>query len=115
MVRSRAADLPPHENPRLQLGPAMGLSGRQGRHKVTILASSKVADFGAWAEQLVAESTGKDGKGLIPINGEPLGEPRVYGSDRFFIDLRTDGETDADHEARLAALEQAGHPVARIA
>src|SRR4051794_3755243 len=115
MVRSCAADVPPHENPGVQLGLAMGLAGREGRDKVTILASSKVADFGAWAEQLVAESTGKDGKGLIPINGEPLGEPRVYGSDRFLIDLRTDGETDADHEARLAALEQAGHPVARIA
>ena len=115
MVRSCAADVPPHENPGVQLGLAMGLAGRAGRDKVTILASEKIADFGAWADQLIAESTGKDGKGLIPIEGEPLGAPAVYGSDRFFIDLRTDGETDADHDEKLAALEQAGHPIVRIA
>jgi transaldolase / glucose-6-phosphate isomerase len=115
MVRSCAADVPPHENPGVQLGLAMGLAGREGRDKVTILASQKIADFGAWAEQLIAESTGKDGKGLVPIDGEPLGPAAVYGSDRFFIDLRTDGEADADHDQKLAALEQAGHPLVRIA
>jgi transaldolase/glucose-6-phosphate isomerase len=93
----------------------MGAAGKAGRDKVTILSSRKIADFGAWAEQLIAESTGKDGKGLIPIDGEPPGAPGVYGRDRFFIDLRTDGEADADHDTKLAALEQAGHPVARIA
>jgi transaldolase/glucose-6-phosphate isomerase len=115
MVRSCGPDVPPHENPGVQLGLAMGLAGLEGRDKVTILSSKKVADFGAWAEQLIAESTGKDGKGLIPIDGEPLGDPTVYGNDRFFIDIRTEGEDDAAHDDKLAALEKAGHPVVRIA
>ncbi|MEH2471358.1 transaldolase/glucose-6-phosphate isomerase [Nitrobacteraceae bacterium AZCC 2161] len=114
MVRSCGPDVPPHENPGVQLGLAMGAAGLDGRDKVTILSSKKIADFGAWAEQLIAESTGKDGKGLIPIDSETLGDPAVYGKDRFFIDLRTDGENDATHDAKLAALETAGHPVARI-
>jgi transaldolase/glucose-6-phosphate isomerase len=114
MVRSCGPDVPPSENPGVQLGLAMGAAGLDGRDKVTISSSKKIADFGAWAEQLIAESTGKDGKGLIPIDGETLGEPAVYGTDRFFIDLRTDGESDASHDAKLDALEKAGHPVARI-
>src|SRR6186713_433600 len=114
MVRSCGADVPPHENPGVQLGLAMGLAGLEGRDKVTITSSGKIADFGAWAEQLIAESTGKDGKGLIPIDGEPLGDPALYGNDRFFIDIRTEGEDDASHDDRLKALEAAGHPVVRI-
>jgi len=114
MVRSCAADVPPHENPGVQLGLAMGLAGLEGRDKVTISSSKMVADFGAWAEQLIAESTGKEGKGLIPIDGEPLADPEAYGNDRFFIDIRTEGEGDAAHEEKLAALEAAGHPVVRI-
>jgi transaldolase / glucose-6-phosphate isomerase len=114
MVRSCGPDVPPHENPGVQLGLAMGHAGLEGRDKVTILSSKKIADFGAWAEQLIAESTGKDGKGLIPIDGEPLGDPALYGNDRFFIDLRTEGEHDAAHDEKLAALEKAGHPVVRI-
>ena len=114
MMRSCATDVPPHENPGVQLGLAMGLAGLEGRDKVTILSSKKIADFGAWAEQLIAESTGKEGKGLIPIDGEPLGEVALYHDDRFFIDLRTEGEDDAAHDEKLAALEKAGHPVVRI-
>jgi transaldolase / glucose-6-phosphate isomerase len=114
MVRSCGPDVPPHENPGVQLGLAMGLAGLEGRDKVTILSSKKVADFGAWAEQLIAESTGKDGKGLIPIDGERLGDVGQYGNDRFFVDIRTEGEDDAAHDAKLAALEKAGHPVVRI-
>jgi len=114
MMRSCGADVPPHENPGVQLGLAMGLAGLEGRDKVTLLCSRKIADFGAWAEQLIAESTGKEGKGLIPIDGETLGEVAAYGHDRFFIDLRTEGEMDAVHDARLDALEKAGHPVVRI-
>jgi transaldolase/glucose-6-phosphate isomerase len=114
MMRSCGADVPPQENPGVQLGLAMGLAGLEGRDKVTISSSKKIADFGAWAEQLIAESTGKEGKGLIPINGETLGDVSDYGNDRFFIDLRTEGETDAAHDAKLDALEQAGHPVVRI-
>ncbi len=114
MVRSCGADVPPHENPGVQLGLALGLAGLDGRDKVTISSSKKIADFGAWAEQLIAESTGKDGKGLIPIDGETLADPSLYGNDRFFIDLRTEGEDDASHDEKLAALEAAGHPVVRI-
>ena len=114
MVRSCGPDVPPHENPGVQLGLAMGLAGLEGRDKVTISSSRKIADFGAWAEQLIAESTGKDGKGLVPINGETLGDPALYGNDRFFIDLRTESESDAAHDEKLTALEKAGHPVVRI-
>src|SRR6202030_63160 len=85
--------------------PRRGAAARAGRDKVTMFASPRLADFGAWAEQLIAESTGKNGKGLIPIDNEPLGDTAVYGDDRFFIDIRTEGETDAAHEAKLAALE----------
>ena len=114
MVRSCGADVPPQENPGVQLGLAMGLAGLEGRDKVTIFSSKKIADFGAWAEQLIAESTGKEGKGLVPIDGETIGDVSVYGNDRFFIDLRIAGENDADHDAKLEALEQSGHPVVRI-
>jgi transaldolase / glucose-6-phosphate isomerase len=114
MMRSCGADVPPQANPGVKLGLAMGLAGLEGRDKVTILCSKKIADFGAWAEQLIAESTGKEGKGLIPIDGETLNGAAVYGHDRFFIDLRTEEESDAEHEAKLAALEKAGHPVVRI-
>jgi len=114
MVRSCGPDVPPNENPAVQLGLAMGLAGLEGRDKVTIFSSPKIADFGAWAEQLIAESTGKQGKGLIPIDGEPLTETSFYGHDRFFIDIRTEGEADAAHDDRLAAVEEAGHPVVRI-
>jgi transaldolase/glucose-6-phosphate isomerase len=114
MVRSCGPDVPPQENPGVQLGLMLGFAGREGRDKVTILSSKAVTDFGAWAEQLIAESTGKDGKGLIPIDGEPLSTPAVYGNDRIFIELRTEAEADKAHDDKLAALEKAGHPVARI-
>ncbi|UFZ03794.1 bifunctional transaldolase/phosoglucose isomerase [Bradyrhizobium ontarionense] len=114
MVRSCGPDVPPLQNPGVQLGLVMGLAGLEGRDKVTVFASPKVADFGAWAEQLIAESTGKEGKGLIPIDGEPIGDPSTYGSDRFFIDIRVEGDDVAHHDAKLAALEEAGHPVVRI-
>ncbi len=114
MMRSCGADAPPAENPGIMLGLALGAAARSGRDKVTIMGSPGLASFGAWAEQLFAESTGKNGKGLIPIDGEPLAVPVVYGDDRFFIDLTLDGEADAAHEAKLKALQAAGHPVARI-
>jgi transaldolase/glucose-6-phosphate isomerase len=114
MMHSCGPDVPPSQNPGVALGLALGAAARAGRDKITILASPRMADFGAWAEQLFAESTGKNGKGLVPIDGEPLGPPNVYGDDRFFIDLTLDGEADSGHEAKLAKLQAAGHPVVRI-
>ena len=114
MMDSCGLDVPPPENPGAALGIALGAAARQGRDKVTILASARLASFGGWAEQLIAESTGKNGKGLIPVDGEPLSGPQIYGDDRFFIDLSLEGEADAAHETTLAALEKVGHPVVRI-
>ena len=114
MVRSCGPDVPPSANPGVHLGIALGVAEREGRDKVTILASPRLADFGAWAEQLLAESTGKKGKGLIPVDAEPVGSPDVYGQDRFFIDMRIENEAEDGHDAALAALEKAGHPVVRI-
>ncbi|GJD50118.1 Transaldolase [Methylobacterium crusticola] len=116
MVRSCGPDVPPDLNPGVTLGLALGVAARdQGRDKVTLVASPGIAAFGAWAEQLIAESTGKEGRGLIPIDGEPLGAPDVYGRDRFFVYLRLDEGADAAEDAAVKALEEAGHPVARIA
>ena len=115
MQRSCGADVPPSENPGVQLGVAMGVAAtRFGRDKVTIIASPGIADLGAWLEQLLAESTGKQGRGLIPLAGEPLTVPECYGSDRFFAYLELDGQVDPSQRQAVEALERAGHPVARI-
>jgi len=115
MQRSCGADVPPSENPGVQLGVAMGVAAtRFGRDKVTVIASPGIADFGAWLEQLLAESTGKQGRGLIPVAGEPLTVPEYYGSDRFFAYLELDGQVDPSQRQAVEALERAGHPVAKI-
>ena len=115
MMRSCGPDVPPAENPGIEFGIALGAAAAAGRDKVTMTSSSSLASFGAWAEQLFAESTGKNGKGIIPIDGEPLGRPDVYNSDRVFIDLKlAEDPIDADHARKLAALQRAGHPVIRI-
>ena len=114
MARSCGPDVPPKANPGIRLGLAMGSAAQAGRDKVTIVAPKPLADFGAWAEQLIAESTGKNGHGLIPVDAEPLGAPGVYGRDRLFIQFRLDGEADIDQDAAVSALEAAGHPVVRI-
>jgi len=100
--------------PALALGAAMGELARMQRDKITFLASPSLAAFPIWVEQLIAESTGKDNKGIVPIADEAVGPPEAYGKDRFFALLHIPGE-DRALEARVAALEQAGHPVARIA
>jgi transaldolase/glucose-6-phosphate isomerase len=115
IVRSCAADVPPADNPGVALGTILGVLGKSGRDKVTIVASPGIADFGAWLEQLLAESTGKHGKGLIPVDDEPLGAPQVYGRDRLFVRLQLAGEADAQQDEAMAALERAGHPVVHIA
>ena len=115
MGRSCGPDVPPMENPGVQLGIAMGVAAtRFGRDKVTIIASPGIADLGAWLEQLLAESTGKRGRGLIPLAGEPLTVPERYGGDRFFAYLELEGHADPSQRKAVEALEQAGHPVARI-
>ncbi len=115
MVRACADDVPPAEDPGVQLGVAMGVAAREfGRDKVTIVASPGIADLGAWLEQLIAESTGKQGRGLIPVDAEPLGAPDVYGRDRFFAYLELEGGADPEQAAAVDALEKAGNPVARI-
>ncbi|MGB5181163.1 MAG: bifunctional transaldolase/phosoglucose isomerase [Xanthobacteraceae bacterium] len=114
MIRSCGPDVPPNENPAVALGLTLGVAAGRGRDKITMLASPALGSFGAWAEQLFAESTGKQGKGLIPIDGEPLGRPEVYGDDRVFIDLALEGENNGEHETKLKKLETAGHPVIRI-
>jgi len=115
MVRSCAASAPPVENPGVILGAILGCSQRRGRDKVTIIASKGIADFGAWLEQLLAESTGKLGKGIVPVDAEPLGAPAVYGNDRVFAYLRLASDQEPEQERAIAALEAAGQPVVRIA
>jgi transaldolase / glucose-6-phosphate isomerase len=115
MVHSCGAAVPPAENPGVVLGTVMGVLAKSGRDKLTLIASPAIAGFGAWLEQLVAESTGKLGRGLIPVDAEPLGAPEVYGQDRLFAYLRLTGEADAKQDEAIAALERARHPVVRIA
>jgi transaldolase/glucose-6-phosphate isomerase len=114
MVRSCAPSSPPAENPGVILGAIMGVCQRIGRDKVTILASPGIADFGAWLEQLLAESTGKIGKGIVPVDAERVGPPAVYGSDRLFAYTRLASDPDSEQDKAVAALEAAGHPVVRI-
>jgi transaldolase / glucose-6-phosphate isomerase len=101
--------IPADLNPGLALGTVLGLLQRTGRDKVTILAPPRIAGFSLWAEQLIAESTGKEGKGLIPIGDEPIGEPGVYGDDRILTVLRL-GDDDPAFDAELGALRAAGIP-----
>ena len=114
MVQACGASTPVDENPGAMLGIVMGTAARNGLDKITILTSSGVSDLGAWLEQLIAESTGKEGKGIVPVDREQLGAPDVYGNDRIFAYLRLAAEPDAAVDAKLTALEQAGHPVVRI-
>jgi transaldolase/glucose-6-phosphate isomerase len=114
MVHSCAACVPPADNPGVVLGTIMGVLANNGRDKVTLITSPGLWDFGAWLEQLLAESTGKDGKGLIPVDQEPLGAPGVYGNDRLFVYTRLENGADAVQDAAVAALEAAGQPVVRI-
>ncbi len=114
MVQACAAAVPVDKNPGVLLGIILGTAANAGRDKLTIVTSSGISDLGAWLEQLIAESTGKVGKGVIPVDREALGTPDMYGNDRVFAHLRLNSEPDNEQAAKLAALEQAGHPVIRI-
>lgn len=102
------------ENPGAMLGIILGTAAKSGRDKVTIITSPGIADLGAWLEQLLAESTGKIGKGIIPVDREYLGSPDVYGKDRVFAYVRLENGANAEQDARIDAIEKAGHPVVRI-
>jgi transaldolase/glucose-6-phosphate isomerase len=115
MVEACAPSVKVEDNPGAWLGVVMGEAWRAGRDKITVTTSPDLDSFGLWVEQLLAESTGKEGKGLIPVTGEPLGRPSFYGRDRLFIYLRLDdGVIDQEQERALAKLESAGQPVVRL-
>ncbi len=114
MAKACSAATPPKQNPGVLLGAVLGVAGKTGRDKVTIVASPAIADLGAWLEQLLAESTGKDGKGLVPIDGETPASPAQYGTDRVFAYLRLAGGVDAAQESAIAALRDAEQPVVTI-
>ena len=114
MVHSCSAGTPPGANPGVVLGTIMGCAQKAGHDKVTIIASPGIADLGAWLEQLIAESTGKLGRGLVPVDGETVAAPDDYGKDRLFAYLHADDAADAAQDAAVNALEKAGHPVVRV-
>jgi transaldolase/glucose-6-phosphate isomerase len=110
MRRACDADVPPGENPGIMLGAAMGELARQGRDKVTFLVDPRIETFSMWLEQLLAESTGKEGAGLVPVAGEALGAPEVYGQDRQFVVIQLRDRPLAGDTA-IASLQEAGHPL----
>jgi transaldolase/glucose-6-phosphate isomerase len=114
MAEHCGASASPAENPGVLLGIVLGVLARHGRDKVTLVASPGIVDLGVWLEQLLAESTGKAGKGLIPVDREPLGVPAMYGGDRQFVYLRLISAPDRAQDDAVEALERAGHPVVRI-
>jgi transaldolase / glucose-6-phosphate isomerase len=114
MVHACASVVPADENPGVILGAILGTLQKLGRDKVTLFTSAGIADLGAWLEQLLAESTGKNGKGLIPVDREEAGGSEVYGADRIFVHLRLEGEPDPKSDAAVGSLAKAGQPVVRI-
>ncbi|MCR5886767.1 bifunctional transaldolase/phosoglucose isomerase [Hymenobacter sp. J193] len=114
MMRACGAYGPVSHNPGLELGAALGVLAQHGRDKLTLVVPDSLSDLGLWLEQLIAESTGKEGKGVLPLAGEPLTSISSYGSDRVFVYVGYQGQSDAVNEQHLAALEAAGHPVVRI-
>ncbi|TMB90142.1 MAG: hypothetical protein E6J37_01530 [Chloroflexi bacterium] len=111
MAHSCADSVPADENPGVWLGAVLGQLALGGRNKLTLIASPKVATFGYWVEQLIAESTGKQGKGIVPVEGEPVGRPAAYGDDRVFVHIRMDSEPV---NRVVTALEKAGQPVVTL-
>lgn len=114
MVRACGASAPPQINPGVHLGIVIGEAVKAGRNKLTVFASPKIASIGAWLEQLLAESTGKEGKGIVPVDKEPIAAPAFYDNDRLFAYLCVKGDASAELDAKVDALAEAGHPVVRI-
>ncbi|MBA3350402.1 MAG: glucose-6-phosphate isomerase [Actinobacteria bacterium] len=113
-VEKESTSATPATNPGLWLGVAIGELARRGRDKLTFVVSEPIDSFGLWVEQLVAESTGKKGTGIVPIADEPLGAPEVYGGDRVFAYLRNNTAPDGELDRRVDALADAGHPVVTV-
>jgi glucose-6-phosphate isomerase len=109
-----SAKKPTADNPAVQLGLLMGTAANAGRDKITIFTSPEIYDLGAWMEQLIAESTGKLGKGITPVDRETIAAPAIYGKDRIFVYVRLKSTADASQDAKVAAIEAAGHPVIHI-
>ncbi len=114
IAEASAFCVPESRNPSLALGAAFGVLAQQGRDKATFLVSSSLAAFPGWVEQLIAESTGKDDTGILPVADETIGPPEAYGDDRFFVYLTYVGDDDDKQARAVDALEAAGHPVVRI-
>jgi transaldolase/glucose-6-phosphate isomerase len=114
MVKACGPASAPEKNPGVILGTILGVAANHGRDKITVFTSPGISDLGAWLEQLIAESTGKVGKGIIPVDREKIGKPAVYGNDRVFAYLRLARENNRAMDAAVTALEKAGHPVVRI-
>lgn len=102
------------ENPGAVLGAVMGVNAKQGRNKLTVVTSPAISSFGLWVEQLIAESTGKEGLGIVPVAGEPLMSTESYGNDRLFVYLRLDGDDNSATDGAMQALEASGQPVVRL-
>jgi transaldolase/glucose-6-phosphate isomerase len=114
MLRACGPDKPVEKSPGVALGAALGELALQGYDKVTLIAPPGLAALGMWLEQLMAESTGKGGAGLLPVAGEPLAPPAFYGSDRVFVHIRLENEPDERLARSVSALRHAGHPVITI-
>ncbi len=114
MVEACGADRAPDANPGLVLGVVIGAAARDGRDKLTLVSSPGIASLGDWIEQLVAESLGKHGKGVVPVVGETVGTPRGSGGDRLYVYVRLAGAASVEQDRAVAALEKAGEPVVRI-
>jgi len=109
-----ASRVPPHENPGAWLGATMGTLALRGRDKLTLVTSPSIGSFGLWLEQLIAESTGKDGKGIIPVAGEPLMDSTHYGDDRLFVCLRLADDDNSAIDAAMERIKSSGHPVVNL-
>ena len=114
MVKKCGADMSAQNNPGLVLGTILGVAHNEGCNKITIVASPGIYDLGAWLEQLLAESTGKNGKGLVPVDRESPAKPENYGSDRMFVYLKLKSDSDSYQDDAIDVLERAGQPIVRI-
>ena len=108
------ASVPLHHNPGAWLGAVLGTLAANGHDKLTLVTSPSIGSFGLWVEQLIAESTGKEGRGIVPVAGEPLAAPASYAGDRLFVYLRLDDDDNAAPDAAVEALQSAGQPIVRL-